>query len=353
MKFSRIQIFLLLTMFVGVSNHVILLPHLLQVAHRDAWLSALIGYFFLIIWSFLLIMIMKKMNNQKFSVWLENRVGKVFYVIILSILAIYIMIIALITFNDLVNTIQIYLLQETSIWLIGIIFLIICVWSAWTDLRTIVYSALILIPFVLILGDFVAIATSVEKEYSYAFPILLEGTGPVIKGVFITLGASTDIILILLIQHRIQKQFTYLTMFLLTSMLSILVVGPTLGSISSFGAEVASQMRFPAFEQWRLVTIGEHVSHMDFLAVFQMISGTFIRLTLCIYLLCNLWSAPTRKIKTVIICGLSLILIGVILPQNSDIWIQHLIKEYFYYASLIFGVSFTAIMFALRKLKEY
>lgn len=216
MKFSRVQIFFLLIMFIGISNHVILLPHLLQVAHRDAWLSALIGYFLLILWSFLLVVIMKKAKNQKYSIWLKKRIGGPATSVLLVLLSIYISIIALITFNDLVNTVQIYFLQDTSIWVIGFVFLIVCIWSAGTNLKTIVYSALLLVPFVLILGDFVAIATFDEKNYSFIFPAFLEGPEPLIRGVFIFLGAGADIILVLLIQDRIQKPLSYLSMFLLT-----------------------------------------------------------------------------------------------------------------------------------------
>ncbi|WP_010098068.1 endospore germination permease [Ornithinibacillus scapharcae] len=352
MKFSRVQIFFLLIMFIGISNHVILLPHLLQVAHRDAWLSALIGYFVLILWSFLLVIIMKRSKNQKYSIWLKNRIGGPATSILLVLLSIYISIIALITFNDFVNTVQIYFLQDTSIWVIGFVFLIVCIWSAGANLKTIVYSALLLVPFVLILGDFVAIATFDEKNYSFIFPALLEGSEPLIRGVFIFLGAGADIILVLLIQDRIQKPLSYLSMFLLTSTLAILVIGPTMGSIASFGAEVASQMRFPAFEQWRLVTIGQHVSHLDFLAVFQMISGTFIRLTLCIFLLWDMWFKPNKKVKWTIVTAITLVLILMILPQNSDIWLQNFIQKYFYYASAIFGVAFTMFMLIVTKLKE-
>lgn len=262
------------------------------------------------------------MKHKHLQKWLNERTGKLISTIIIISISIYILLIAIIAFNDLINTVQIYFLPSTSIWIIAIPFIIICVWAASANLKTIVYSALLLLPFVIVLGYFVAIATFAEKDYSYLFPIFTEGVGPVIQGIMMVLGANVDFIILFLLQDQMKKQYSYFGLLSLIAVLTILILGPTLGSIASFGPEVASQMRFPAFEQWRLVSIGQHVSHLDYFAVFQLLSGVFIRLSLCIYVLWNIWNNSSSKLKWTIIGIIIMTLIVVTIPENSDVWIQ-------------------------------
>jgi len=43
-------------------------------------------------------------------------------------------------------------------------------------------------------------------------------------------------------------------------------------------------MRFPSYEQWRLVTFGHFFEHADFLSIYQWLSGAFIRISLGLYI---------------------------------------------------------------------
>lgn len=47
-----------------------------------------------------------------------------------------------------------------------------------------------------------------------------------------------------------------------------------MGAISAFGPNVAATLRFPPLEQWRLITLGNYITHLDFLAVFQLLAGS-------------------------------------------------------------------------------
>ncbi len=148
-------------------------------------------------------------------------------------------------------------------------FLFISAWSAYSSLKSIVYVSSVLLPIVWVVGIFVATFTMEEKDYSYLFPVLVEGYQPVVYGTIIILGGSADLLVLLLLQHHLKKSFSLMNLFLLITILVGLILGPTMGSLSSFGPAVASDKRFPAFEQWRLITLGEYISHVDFLAYFS------------------------------------------------------------------------------------
>ncbi|WP_417899636.1 endospore germination permease [Bacillus haimaensis] len=344
MIFSRLQISFVVILFIGISNHVLMLPHLLYVAKRDAWVCVLIGYLILLLWGSILYIIMSKnKQNTKLAAWISLKTGKLISCMIMIVFFIHILLIAFISFYDFITSIKIYFLPLTPQWIVVLPFLLLCVWGASSNLKTIVYSSTFLLPIVWLLGYFVAFSTMFNKDYSYIFPVLVSGSTPIIKGVIIVLGGSVDILLLLLLQPYINKQFAWWHILLLVTILLGLVLGPALGSISAFGPNVASVLRFPAFEQWRLVELGEHVSHLDFLAVFQLISGAVIRVALCLYFLKDLGMKNKVFKMSVFWTSASILFLAGVLPI-SDIWMQTAIGKYFYPVVLSIGLFLTCIL---------
>lgn len=340
MHFSRTQLFFVLTLFIGISNHVLIMPHLLTTGKRDAWVCVLVAYVFLLFWGYILYLIMKK-NEQRLSLfdWIKARAGRMISRVFICILAVYVFAITMISFYDLIQSINIYFLPQTSSFIVMLPFLLISAWSAYSGLKSIVYVSAVLLPIVWMFGIFVAWFTFEEKDYSYLFPVLVDGYHPIVKGTIIILGGSADLLVLLLLQHRLKRSFTLINLFMLITILAGLILGPTMGSLSSFGPAVASDMRFPAFEQWRLITLGEYISHVDFLAVFQLLSGEIIRVALGLYLLADIVKghSPAAKKKPVFLISSLLLGLLTFIPL-SDIWVQSMIGKYFYPAALISAV---------------
>ncbi|MEH7178094.1 endospore germination permease [Neobacillus vireti] len=346
MHFSRTQLIFVLILFIGISNHVLIMPHLLSSGKRDAWLCVLVSYAFLLFWGVILYLIMKK-NHQRLCLydWLKVRAGAAISHFIIGVLAAYVFAISAISFYDLIQSINIYFLPRTPSFVVMLPFLLISAWSAYSGLKSIVYVSAVLLPIVWILGIFVALFTIKDKDYSYLFPVLADGYHPVLKGTVIILGGSADLLVLLLLQHHLKKSFTLFNLFVLISILVFLILGPTMGSLSSFGPAVASGMRFPAFEQWRLITLGEYISHVDFLAVFQLLSGEIIRVSLGLYLLADMVKGDSSASRKKHVFAVSSLLLGLLpLIPLSDIWVQTLIGKYFYPAALISAVLISLVL---------
>ncbi|SEN94165.1 spore germination protein (amino acid permease) [Mesobacillus persicus] len=340
MHFSRTQLLFVLILFIGISNHVLIMPHLLTLGKRDAWISVLIAYPFLLLWGFVLYLIMKK-NQQRLCLadWIKARAGGVTSRVFIGLFTAYVFTISAISFYDLIQSINIYFLPRTPSFVVMLPFLLISVWSAYNGLKSIVYVSAFLLPIVWLLGIFVAWFTFPEKDYAYLFPVLVDGYSPIVKSTITILGGSADLLVLLLLQHHLKKSFSLINLFLLITILVGLILGPTMGSLSSFGPAVASDMRFPAFEQWRLITLGEYISHVDFLAVFQLLSGEIIRVSLGLYLLGDMMkghSSDSKKKHVFVVASLSLGLLT-LLPL-SDMWVQTIIGKYFYPGALISAV---------------
>lgn len=352
MVFSRAQLFFVLILYIGISNHVLIIPHLLTTGKRDAWICVLVAYAFLLIWGMVLYLIMKK-NQQKLSLfdWIKARAGGKISAIFISFLALYVFAISAISFYDLIQSVQIYFLPRTPPFIVMLPFLLISACSAYIGFKSIVYVSAVLLPIVWLLGIFVAWFTFPEKDYSYLFPVLVDGYQPIVKGTIIILGGSADLLVVLLLQHHLKQSFTLVNLVLLITILAGLILGPTMGSLSSFGPAVASDMRFPAFEQWRLITLGEYISHVDFLAVFQLLSGEIIRISLGFYLLANMLKAETPAYKKKYVFVLISLLLGLItIIPLSDMWMQMIIGKFFYPFALLFAVFISLVLLLISYL---
>lgn len=352
-KFSRTQIFLVLLLAIGISNHVLLIPHLLQAAGRDAWICILIGYVLLLIWGTVLYFILNKnRHGTSFYSWVKKRAGRPVAGFVVFIMIMYFALAGISIFYDLIQSVNIYFLPLTPTWMIVVPFLSLCIWAAYRNLKTIVYMSVFLLPIVWILGHFVAIATMREKDYHYIFPILTNGLDPVLSGTVVVLGASVDLLVLILLQKHTKEQFSYGNIVILITLLMGLSLGPTIGSIAAFGPEVAAQMRFPAFEQWRLVVLGEHFSHVDFLAVFQLLSGVTIRIALFSFLLYDTLDFKSIHFKKLILSIYTLVLGVVALLPISDIWVETVIRMYLYPVAFIIGFSLSFLLLLISYLPQ-
>lgn len=346
-SFSRTQIVFLMILTVGISNHVLIIPHLLQSAGRDAWVSIALGYGVLIVWSVMLYRILKSMRTYSFSDWLKQKGGMVGYVLIGGSTLLYFLIAGMMIIYDTTKNVSIYFLPNTPSVAVIVCFILIAFSAARSGLRTLVFMSALLLPIVWMLGMGVSWMTMRSKDYGILQPFLVEGLSAHMAGATIVIGGSIDLMILLLVQHKMNKPVNYLSIFILLTILIGLILGPTVGTITAFGPIEASNLRFPAFEQWRLVTLGEYISHVDFLAAFQLLAGSLIRAGVCIHVLSEVLVISKPKPRQIALLIGTLLMSIPALLQVSDIWMQQVIHGYFYQYSMVWGLTVTFVLFVL------
>lgn len=345
MTFSRLQIAFVFIIYISISNHVIILPHLLKVARRDAWICVLIAYVILLIWGLFIHYSLKKIGSNNLYDWLEVRIGKTLTRVIILLFIVMLFVTAIISFNDLVLTVSIYFLPQTPFIIVSLTFAILCLYAAKSELKTIVYMSALLLPFIIFLGFFVAFATATDKTYSYLFPVFMNGYKSIIKGTLIVLGGSADFLIFFLLQHNFNKPFLYRHFFILITIVIGLTIGPTMGAITSFGPEMASSFRFPAFEQWRLVSLGKTITHVDFLAVFQLLAGVTIKVALCTFLIIDLIRIKSNRIKFYAYLLLTTLIFSFTLLPISDIALEPFLDKFLYSFAYFYAFVLSMIIF--------
>ncbi|MFC5406175.1 endospore germination permease [Cohnella soli] len=342
--FSRLQIIFLLLLSLGISNHVLVIPHLLRAAERDAWFSVLLAYPALIGWSVILYLIIKSMRSLSFHQWLKGRLGSVGLWIISGCIALYLVAAGIMIVFDTTQNISIFFLPSTPEIVVILSFIFLSYSAARSGLKTIVYMSTMLLPVVWMLGIGVSIMTRGSKDYGMLHPFLKEGLGSELFGGVVVFGGSMDLLVLLLIQHKVSKPLNYGSIIILLTLLVGLIMGPTVGSLTAFGPYQAENMRFPAFEQWRLVMIGRQISHVDFLAAFQLMAGSVVRTALMTHLMTELIGGKSPKVRQTVLLSSAVIFALPSLLKVSDISMQQVIHRYFYTFSLCFGVALTAVL---------
>ncbi|WP_173275380.1 endospore germination permease [Paenibacillus sp. NEAU-GSW1] len=336
-RFGLWPVVMMTLLSVGLVNHVTIIPLLLDTAKRDAWLSVPVGFIIMLpIVAFPLHRTLVKLNGKRIDRWLNDRMPRIVaWLVIFTFICIQLMI-AFATLVDVVSWTSSTYLPRTPPVVTACLFCILCLVAAASGLRTIAFLSCILLPIVVVLGDFVMSANMPAKEYSYLLPLLENGAAPVLKGALQSLSSFLEITYLLMIQHHMSKKFKSWHLVLLTFVLAVLTIGPTVGAITIFGPVEASIMRYPAYTQWRIVKVGDYIEHVDFFAVYQWLSGALIRIAMPIYIAHEF--GPLRWMKRKWI-GLSIIVFLFIIA--ATIMLKHKLayerweETYFWYAGVV------------------
>ncbi|SFK93319.1 GerAB/ArcD/ProY family transporter [Brevibacillus centrosporus] len=336
-KISVLQSHMIIMLSVGLLNHVIIIPLLLGASGRDAWLVVLLVLIASPIWVGILSYILKNMNGIHVRDWLKQLFGTVLSATLIVLYSVLVWLMGLISFKDTVTwTIATYMPQTPMFVLAGTT-LVGCFFAASQGLRTIAILSGILLPFVVILGDLVMTANFQFKEYSLLIPLLENGTSPLWKGIPYAAGGLLELSLMILFQHKLTNKPGFKSLMLICIILSGLTIGPLMGSIAMFGPDEAAHQRYPAYEQWRMVRLGEYVEHVDFFSIYQWLSGTYIRVSLALFLLGEMWKLQKYKWLPMFL-GALFMLVAVLLPI-SDMVFQDLLSQYYFPSFCVFTVG--------------
>ncbi|MFD0618714.1 endospore germination permease [Paenibacillus sp. GCM10027629] len=296
-KISFIQSIMIIMLSTGLLNHVIIIPIILDAAKRDAWISVLLAGACALIWIFILHIGITKINKQHLFEWLAKAYHPFVGRMLAAAAGVYLLVICLFTTRDTVYWIHLTFAPETPILVLSSIFLLISALNAYMGIYSLANTASILLPFVVVLGFFIMISNTPHKDYSLLKPILEHGMQPVWGGAMYAGVGFVEVIMLFFLQHHIKSQLSYLSFMIMILIILGLTMGPIIGAIAEFGADEAGKLRYPAFEEWRLLTIGRYIEHLDFLSVYQWFSGAFLRISLTMFLFLDVFQIQSPKVK--------------------------------------------------------
>ncbi|QMV44632.1 GerAB/ArcD/ProY family transporter [Cohnella cholangitidis] len=352
-KINVVQAMFLLTLAVGITNHVIIVPLILQVSLRDSWISALIAIPPLILWTIILYFVMKLTKQQSLFEWFKSHYNAIVaWLIIVPLIALCVTIM-FVTLRDTSSWTKVTYLPKTPYPITVSLYAICGLFAALAGLRTLAIAAGLLLPAVMAFGLFVMSVNFQFKDYSYLFPVFTHGYPPILHGTVYTLGGLVEFVMLLGIQHHLSKKVRLSSLLVLTLAVTGLVFGPIIAAIAIFGPQEAADQRYPAFEQWRMVLIGKFISHLDFLSIYQWTSGALVRLSLAFYLLFDLLKLSRNKWKGAWMLATAIaLIIGVSSNKLSDSLFFHFLKQYYFPSVMAFFYGFPFLLLLLILIKR-
>ncbi|MBO9599895.1 MAG: endospore germination permease [Cohnella sp.] len=326
---SILQAFMLFIMAIGLDNHVTIIPLLLHTANKDSWISVILVLPICVLWTLLPFWVAKLTRQKNILAWLRNHTHPALALLLLIPFLAFLMTNAFVTFKEVITWTKVSYLPETPILVTSFCLIALCTYTACKGIRSIAVCAGILLPIVWILGYFVMTASFQFKRYNLLFPVFTNPMSSIFSCMMYAAGSFLEVFLMVLVQHRLIGKLRWYHLMILVVLIFGLTIGPLTGAIASFGYK-ATQIRYPSFEQWRLVRIGNYVSHLDFLSIYQWLSGAFIRLALVLYLIGDMLHGKSERIRKSIILGTAgILLLLVIQPFINDRVYLQIAKDYY------------------------
>lgn len=346
-QISFVQSVMILMLSTGLLNHVIIIPILLDAAGRDAWMSIVLAGACSLAWIAILHFNIAKIKKQPVFEMLSKAYHPIVGRLLAGAAAIYLFAICTITTRDTIHWIHLTFSPETPILVFALIFLFISAANAYLGIQSIANTAGILLPVVVFLGFFVSFSNIPHKDYSLLKPFLAHGMQPVWSGAVYVGAAFAEVIMLLFMQHHIKSRLSYLSLMIIILLLAGLTFGPLIGAITEFGTDEADKLRFPAYEEWRLLTIGRYIEHLDFFSVYQWFSGAFIRISLSMFLILDVFRIQSNKGKAWMLGSLYVVIIFFSTLPISDQIFMKMMSTYLLPLSLWGVLAFSVIMAGL------
>ncbi|MFD9625208.1 endospore germination permease [Peribacillus muralis] len=344
-KISSIQVLSIFFLSIGLLNHVILIPFLLSSGGRDAWFFSIVTVVTVPLWVYLLSRIIKNLNNESLATWLENRFGKPIKNVVLFFITIYLISLILATTKETMDWITTSFLFETPSLAIIIPFALLCIFLAHSGLRSIAISSSVLLPIVVILGIFVATGNIPTKDYSHLLPLFENGYFHGIKAFHFSSYGFAELILLAFFQEKFTDMLSRKGLAILCFGLLFLLLGPLTAAVAEFGPTLAEAMRYPAYEQWRLLTIGKYIEHTDFFSIYQWLAGAYIRVSLALFLITEVFQRKSNNMKLGILFGIGFLMVIITIVPFSNFKFLHFSQTYYYPGTFYFLLLLTAFLF--------
>lgn len=344
--------YMMLMLAIGMSNHVFILPMLLQSAYRDAPLSVLFTLPALVLWAFLLGYIVKKIKGQSIHIWVGQQYGTLMKYIITAFIWIYFFLIAYNTLFETTTWANSTYLPLTPRFVTLLTLTVLCLFCALSGLRVMAITSGVLLPAVIIFGYYVMSVNFQFKNYSLLFPLLEFGWKQPLYASHYAMAGMMELIVILFFQEKLSPSMKTKGLLIMTFLLVGLIIGPLMGGIAIYGPYEAAQLRFPAFEQWRMVELGPNLSHIDFFSIYQWLAGSFIRISLALYLLVELWRPATKKKRISLFIGISVLLYILLVMPISDMKFMFFLRNFYFPVSFVFLVMLTMLFVLLIYIKN-
>lgn len=341
----------LLLLTIPIMGHVVILPILLDVAGKDAWISILLTLPAAFMFAFGIYWLRKHYPNSGVSEILTTLLGKWTGSVVKVILIFYFTFLMILSLATLVDLIYIVFLPNTPRWAILGWFWIFFIYAAIKGIKKIALTAGILTFITMITGHTVTLLDSGKKDWNYMLPVLEFGWSPVLLGSLIILSIWMELLLLLCVPIQNIREKRLFLIWVIGILLNILMMlSTTTGVVTIFSIGQAENFVYPATEIVRIISLGI-IDRFDIYALVLMTFGTYVRCSLFFrisYDIC-MYQAKSILLKRITFLLFSLVsFIGALYLANDHFRIDGAIVVYTY---MLFLFPFPFLLLWIRRRK--
>ncbi|MGE7905227.1 GerAB/ArcD/ProY family transporter [Peribacillus sp. NPDC094092] len=345
---QAVHIYVLIIMNTGFMVHVLLLPNILTASQRDAWVSVAISVFPCIVWTLFIFYIYKKLDKEDIIALLKKWSTPIVTYIFTIAFALYFVMNAFITVKFTVIWAKANYTHDIPNIVVVSLFTFICSFATYKGIRTISTLALLFLPFVTFFGIFVGLGNTPNKNYELLFPVFESGYRHALNGMLYTSAGYLEMIVFLFLTPYLKDKLKAKWILLVGVILIMLTLGPLMGAIAEFGSVEAVKMRNPAYEQWKLLRFGYYITRLDFLSIFQWLTGSMIRISLCLYIGYKLISNAKHQ-KWILLSLYLMIVFGTLIHWDATSFFYFIYKYFFPISSLFLLSAAIVLLFLIIK----
>ncbi|WP_461611747.1 endospore germination permease [Cytobacillus kochii] len=350
-KLSFISIAYIMILGIGLFAHVEIIPAVLSTSGRDTWISMLLAIIPLILFTPLIYKVGQTVKGTPFIRIISEQLGRFKFYILFFPLLLYLIISAFVSTKEIIYWSQLSFMQNFSSMIIGGVLLIACFYCSFSGVESMAIISRLLLPVVVFLGFFVSFANMKKKHYELLLPIFQEGVLDILKGMFYTSLPIIEIAFVLFFLPQMKGMIKIKHLIILGVLIIGLMIGPAIGAIVEFGPKYASEFRYPAFEEWRIISIGRYISHTDFFAIFQWLSGATIRIGFFIYLTSQILTKGEKN-RTPISIIFILLFIAVVMPLDQDLFYNFVFRYFLPISTIVLPIQFIMVSIYIFKNKQ-
>ncbi|TBL75346.1 endospore germination permease [Paenibacillus thalictri] len=343
-KITALQMYYIITLSGGIANHVLLIPILLQIAKRDAWFGAVAGLVPLCAWSLIILWIVNRSEAGTLSEWVKKSAGRIVHLLVVAGAILLFFVSSVVSLRDIVTWTHVSYLPATPETWIAATFVLMCFFAAASGIRTIAITSGILLPCVVFLGLLVMTANFQYKDYSLLTPLFTHGYTPSMMAAVYSCRGGGEMLTVLFMRQHVSSKIKMPSVLLLTAFLTLLTVGPLTGAIAIYGPFEAADLRYPAFEQWRMVTFGKYISHLDFFSIFQWVAGAFIRISILQFMILDLIGLKKGRWSNIVSAILCILLVVLVKAPYSDMIFMNWLKNWYFPGTIALSVMLTLLI---------
>ncbi len=326
---------MIMMMAVGMTNHVFIIPALLRTSGRDAWLCIICSVPAMLLLLFTMRFIAAKLGDEPLDSWITRHAGNPVSVVFRVLFTLYAVVNIFSTMYETMLWTRINFLLNTPMGITSLFLMLVCYRATSKGLRAIANTAGILLPLVCLFGFTIATINIKYKDYNQLFPMLEHGIWPVVNGTVYVLAGSFELLLFLLLQSGMRSKISLKSLIILGLAILGITFGPVIGAIVEFNPYEAVHLRFPAYEEWRLATVGKFLSQTDFLSIFQWLAGSFLRICLLLYVTVEMWQIKTKRNKNTTLLFICVVLVLIGLAPINDVYMHQITVDWLYPSNLV------------------